>query len=217
MFTGIITEVGRLAALRPIANGVELSIEAPRSVERLTLGASIAINGVCQTVTALAPPRFTVQAVGATLDRTTLGRLPAGARVNLEPSLRLGDELGGHLVMGHVHGVGRVESVEPKGEATFLTVSLPRELAHYAALRGSISLDGVSLTVAGLAGSHVTISVIPHTLSATIFEEYRPGTPVNVEVDLVARYLERLLHGGPEGSAALHSSVTLDLLKEKFS
>lgn len=217
MFTGIITEVGRVAAVQPIANGVELIVDAPRSIDRLTLGASIAINGVCQTVTKLQPPRFTVQAVGATLERTTFGRLSAGVRVNLEPSLRLGDELGGHLVMGHVDGVGRVESIEPKGEATFLTVSLPADLARYAALRGSISLDGVSLTVAGLTGDRVTISVIPHTLQWTVLGDYRPGTPVNVEVDLVARYLERLLTTGGAADAATPSSLTLDRLKEKFS
>jgi riboflavin synthase len=231
MFTGIITEVGRVTGVTRLANGVELTIDAPLTAPRLALGASVAINGVCQTVVAMEPPRFRVQAVGATMERTTFGTLRTGTRLNLEPSLRLGDELGGHLVSGHVDGLGRVESVTPAGDAVLLTVTVPAELARFVALRGSISIDGVSLTVAALADNRVTISVIPHTIQQTILGDYRAGNPVNLEVDLVARYLDRLLGGSASGlsagAAPTHdaaaaptgrpaSRVTWDTLKESF-
>lgn len=200
MFTGIITEIGRVHALDRHAGGVDLWVEAPVAAARLTIGASIALNGVCQTVVELDPPegvarRFRVQAVGATLDRTTLGALERGALLNLEPSLRAGDELGGHLVMGHVDGLGTVTGLEPRGDAVYLTIMLPDELARFAAPRGSLAIDGTSLTVAGVDGNRVVISLIPHTMTQTIAQEYRPGRRVNIEVDVVARYLDRLLEG----------------------
>lgn len=200
MFTGIITEIGRVDAVEKGTGGVDLWIAAPESAPRLVIGASIALSGVCQTVVELDPPggahrRFRVQAVGATLERTTLGELEAGSRLNLEPSLRAGDELGGHLVMGHVDGLGTVRRLEPRGDAVYLTIALPDELARYAAPRGSLAIDGTSLTVAGVEGNEVVISLIPHTMARTIAGEYRPGRRVNIEVDVVARYLDRLLEG----------------------
>jgi len=199
VFTGLVTEVGRIERATDIADGVELMIGAPRTAARLSVGASLAVNGVCLTITKLEPPLATVQAVGATMTATTFGRdlLREGARVNLEPSLRAGDELGGHLVAGHVDGVGTVAAVEPRGEAVYLTVLVPKELSRYVATRGSIAIDGVSLTVAVLEDEgdacRITLSIIPHTLNETILGEYQPGRPVNIEVDTVARYLERLL------------------------
>lgn len=209
MFTGIVTEVGTLSDVRRHDGGVDLVVEAPATAARLGLGASVALNGVCQTVvempdgTGPAARRFRVQAVGATLDRTTMGRLATGDRINLEPSLRAGDELGGHLVMGHVDGMARVtkfvaEVPDDPDTAWYLTLNLPAELARFAAPRGSIAVDGVSLTVAGLAeradgGADVTISLIPHTLTHTIAGGYRPGQTVNVEADTMARYVDRLL------------------------
>ncbi|HEX7879656.1 MAG TPA: riboflavin synthase [Candidatus Eisenbacteria bacterium] len=199
MFTGLITEVGRIERATEIPNGVELIIRAPRTAARLSIGASLAVNGVCLTITKLDPPHATVQAVGATMTTTTFGRdlLREGARVNLEPSLRAGDELGGHLVAGHVDGVGTVVAIKPDGEAVWLTINVPNELSRYVARRGSIAIDGVSLTVAALEdapdGARITMSIIPHTLKETICGEYQPGRPVNIEVDTVARYLERLL------------------------
>lgn len=199
MFTGIVTEVGRIESVRPLNGGCELTIAAPRSAPRLSLGSSIAVNGVCLTVTALAPPNVTVQAVGATMSHTTFG-FPddlTGSTVNLEPSLKAGDELGGHLVSGHVDGVGSVVHLESRGDAFYLTISIPAGLARYVARRGSIALDGVSLTVADLEGDgdgcRIILSIIPYTWTHTIMNEYRPGRPVNLEVDTVARYLERLL------------------------
>lgn len=199
MFTGIVTEVGRIESVRALDGGSELTIAAPRSAPRLSLGSSIAVNGVCLTVTKLAPPNFTVQAVGATMTQTAFG-FPddlTGSTVNLEPSLKAGDELGGHLVAGHVDGVGSIYRLESRGDAIYLTVSIPVELARYVARRGSIALDGVSLTVADLEeegdGCRIIVSIIPHTWTHTIMNEYQPGRPVNLEVDTVARYLERLV------------------------
>lgn len=200
MFTGIITEIGRVTAVTRTPGGVDLWVEAPATAPRLVIGASIALNGVCQTVVELdapagGPRRFRVQAVGATLERTTLGGVEEGGALNLEPSLRAGDELGGHLVMGHVDGLGVVTVLEPRGDAIYLTITLPADLARFAAPRGSLAIDGTSLTVAGVSGTEVVISLIPHTWSHTIASAYRPGTRVNIEVDLVARYLDRLLEG----------------------
>jgi riboflavin synthase len=214
MFTGIVVEVGRLAGRVPVANGMELEIEAPLTAPRLVLGASVAVNGVCQTVTALAPPIFRVQAVGATIERTTLGTLATGSRLNIEPSLRMGDELGGHLVMGHVDGTAVVREITPKGEAVYLGLSLPREIVRFAAPRGSLAIDGTSLTIAGIEADRVVFSLIPHTLVNTIAHTYRIGDRVNVEVDLLARYVDRLLG---ERTAATADAVTLEILKEKFS
>lgn len=200
MFTGIITEVGRVETRTASPGGVDLWVDAPASSPRLVLGASIALNGVCQTVVELDSPagtarRFRVQAVGATLERTTLGVLAEGARLNLEPSLRVGDELGGHLVMGHVDGLGVVRAVEPKGDAVYLTITLPIDLLRFVAPRGSLAVDGTSLTVAAVTGDDVVISLIPHTWTETIAHAYEPGDRVNLEIDLVARYLDRLLDG----------------------
>jgi riboflavin synthase len=218
MFTGLITEIGQVTAATPLPNGTTLTIDAPATALRAALGASIAIDGVCLTVTALATPRFTLQAVGVTLERTTLGRLRVGSRVNLEPSLRVGDELGGHLVTGHVDATGTVAATTPDGDAWLLGVTLPDDIARFVALRGSLAVAGVSLTVAALDGTRATFSIIPHTKTATTLGDLRPGDPVNLEVDLVARYLARFLE--VEGRAAGRpspSAVTMELLKEKFS
>jgi riboflavin synthase len=220
MFTGLITEVGRVVATTPLANGAELTIEAPATAARAATGASIAVDGVCLTATHVTPTGFRVQAVGVTLERTTLGRLSTGSRVNLEPSLRVGDELGGHLVTGHVDATGTVHATEAKGDAWLLTIGLPGDIARFVAVRGSLAVAGVSLTVAAIDGTRATFSIIPHTKSATTLGDLRPGDPVNLEVDLVARYLERFLavEGRAAGSApAPPSAVTLELLKEKFS
>jgi len=214
MFTGIITEVGRLREVRPIHDGVDLIVDAPGTVARLSLGASVALNGVCQTVVEITPPAFRVQAVGATLQRTTLGRLKPGDSLNIEPSLRAGDELGGHLVMGHVDGVGTLQAMAPRGDAVFMTIALPADLIRFAASRGSLCVDGTSLTVAETEADRVIISLIPHTVRNTIARGYRPGQPVNIEVDIIARYLDRLLGGRPAGKGP---AVTLEMLKEKFS
>jgi riboflavin synthase len=162
----------------------------------------------------IAPPLFTVQAVGTTLERTTIGALRAGSRVNLEPSLRIGDEIGGHLVTGHVDGICRISALRIQGDAMLLDVEVPPELAHFIAPRGSVTLDGASLTVAELSEERVRISMIPHTLANTIAGDYRIGDRVNLEVDLIARYLDRLLTARRrEGN----QGISLATLFEKYS
>jgi len=193
MFTGIVSEIGIVRSVEPLAGGVELAIEGAETVRRLSVGASVCVNGVCQTVVRLAGPVFRVQAVGATIEKTTLGRLSAGALVNLEPSLRAGDEIGGHLVTGHVDATARLARLDRRGEALLLSVDVPRELLRFTAPRGSIAIDGISLTVAEVREAQVTISVIPYTRDRTIVRDYRVGGQVNVEVDLLARYVDRLL------------------------
>jgi len=214
MFTGIVVEVGTVREARRRADALELVIEAPRTSPRLAAGASVSVNGACQTAVEARPPQFRVQAVGATLERTTLGRLVPGSPVNLEPSLRLGDELGGHMVAGHVDGIGRVEGLERGAGALWLTIELPAGLARFVAPRGSIAVDGVSLTVADASGTRCRISVIPHTLESTIAGVYRIGSEVNLEADLLARYIARLLD---ERRPESPSGLTWEKLKEGFS
>jgi riboflavin synthase len=161
-------------------------------MEPPALGASVAVNGVCLTATTRSTDRFAVDVSRETLGVTTLGSFEAGRAVNLEPSLRLGDPLDGHLVAGHVDGVGEVVEATASARSVALTVALPAELARYVARKGSVAVDGVSLTVNAVAGARFEVNVVPHTLHMTIISEYRPGTAVNIEIDMLARYVERL-------------------------
>jgi riboflavin synthase len=193
MFTGLVEEVGRVQVADERPDGRRFWISASLVLSDAKVGDSIACSGCCLTVVAAEPQRFAVEAVPETLRRTTLGAWRAGAPVNLERSLRLGDRLGGHLVQGHVDGVGEVRAVAPEGDGRRVTLAVPAELRRFVALKGSLSVDGVSLTVAGLTDSGCEIAYIPHTLAVTSAGDYVPGTRVNLEVDLLARYLERLL------------------------
>jgi riboflavin synthase len=159
----------------------------------LAVGGSIAVNGVCLTAVAASAERFAADVSAATLAVTTLGRLAPGMRVNLEPPLRAGDPLDGHIVTGHVDGVGEVVAVEPVGHSRRLVVRAPAALARYLAPKGSVAVDGVSLTVNGVRGAEFEVNIIPHTASRTVIGEYQRGTAVNIEVDMLARYLERLV------------------------
>lgn len=194
MFTGIVQAVGRISAIAPLASGRRLSIDLGDLPGRApALGDSIAVNGACLTVAALIDGGFVADVSSETLRVTTLGGLSVGAPVNLEPAMTLADPLGGHLVTGHVDGVGRVTTIERDGETALASFDVPDELARYFARKGSITVDGVSLTVNRVAGTTVGVTLVPHTLAHTIMHTYGPGTAVNVEVDLVARYVERLL------------------------
>jgi riboflavin synthase len=193
MFTGLIEELGRVAAVEERPAGRRFWIEAALVLEDARIGDSIACCGCCLTAVAVEPGRFAVEAVPETIARTTLGDWRSGTAVNLERSLRLGERLGGHLVQGHVDAVGEVTAVAPEGDGCRVTLSLPRELHRFVALKGSLSVDGVSLTVAGLTDAGCEIAYIPHTLAVTTAGRYRPGTRVNLEVDLLARYLARML------------------------
>ena len=194
MFSGIVKGVGRVLAVEERGGDRRLAIGfAGTPITPPAIGSSIAVNGVCLTAAAVGPDRFEADVSRETLSVTTLGHLAPGARVNLEPSLALGDPLDGHLVSGHVDGIGRVAAVEPSARSLVVAIDLPAGLARYVARKGSIAVDGVSLTVNEIAGDRFRVNIVPHTRDATIIGDYRPGTPVNVEVDLLARYVERML------------------------
>ncbi|MGE0357356.1 MAG: riboflavin synthase [Burkholderiales bacterium] len=192
MFTGIVTAVGRIAASRPLGDGLRLRVEAPGfGLEDVALGDSIALQGVCHTVVAKDPAGFEVDTSAATLAVTT--GLAQGREVNLEKSLTLADRLGGHLVSGHVDGVGEVTAFEDLGGSWRLEIEMPAELSRYVARKGSIAVDGVSLTVNAVSGRRFEVNIIPHTRSVTTLRRLAAGSAVNLEVDMTARYLERLV------------------------
>lgn len=193
MFTGLIEETGHIAGIEERSPGRRFWIGAAHVLEAAAIGDSIAVNGVCLTMVALEPMRFAVEAVPETLARTTLGSLEVGAAVNLERPLTLAQRLGGHLVQGHVDGVGEVLAVRSEGDGARVRLRLPDELLRFVAEKGSLTVDGVSLTVAALTDDGCEIAYIPHTLAATTSGGYQSGRRVNLEVDLLARYLARLL------------------------
>ena len=195
MFTGLIEEIGRIAAVAelPSGKGRRLAIEASLLDPPPELGASLAVDGVCLTVVSAKAGQAEVEVGPETLERTSLGALTVGRRVNLERAMRLGDRLGGHLVQGHVDGVGRVVDARPRGEAWDVRVQLPQPLLRYVIEKGSICLDGISLTVNVLEPDGLWISLIPHSQALTTLKERTIGEAVNVEVDLIGKYVERLL------------------------
>lgn len=195
MFTGIVTDLGTVIEREPRGGDLRLVIAFRELDEaRVHLGDSICVQGCCLTVTARAGRSFAADLSRETLSLTTLGELAVGAAVNLEPALRAGDALGGHLVSGHVDGIARVTSAESDARSRRLAIAVPRELARYIAPKGSVTVDGVSLTVNEVAGESFGVNIIPHTQTATTLGAARVGTPVNIEVDQVARYLARLLN-----------------------
>jgi riboflavin synthase len=200
MFTGIIQEVGSIAAHERFGGGVRLAVRGPRVARELAVNDSIAVNGVCQTVVALDGEIFRVEAVEETLRKSTLGDLSAGRSVNLELPLRLSDRLGGHLVQGHVDCVGLIASIVKQSSSWLVSVQFPGEFGRYVIPVGSIAIDGISLTVAKLEGDLLTVSVIPHTLATTTLGGARSGGKVNLEYDLVGKYIERMVIAGARGS-----------------
>ncbi len=194
MFTGIIHAVGRIDSTKPLAEGMRMTIDAGAlDLADVALGDSIAVNGVCLTVVGCHAPKFEVDVSAATLE-VTCG-LREGGFVNLEKALRLSDRLGGHLVSGHVDGVGLVMAFEPRGESWFLSICAPQGLPRYIARKGSIAVNGVSLTINHVKGDVFDVNIIPHTRAVTTFAYLEAGAPVNLEVDLLARYAERLVQG----------------------
>ena len=192
MFAGIVSAVGRIASSTPHGDGLRLRIEAPGfGLDDVKVGDSISLAGVCHTVVATSGDAFEVDTSRATLDVTA--GLEAGRPVNLEKSLRLGDRIDGHLVSGHVDGVGTVKAFEELGGSACLAIEAPAALARYIARKGSIAVDGVSLTVNAVDGATFEINVIPHTRAVTTLGRLSPGSTVNLEVDMMARYAERLL------------------------
>jgi len=195
MFTGIIEELGRVRSLDAGAGSARLTVEADRVLEGAAHGTSIAVNGVCLTVAERGPGSFTVDVMPETLSRSSLGAVTPGSAVNLERAVRVDGRLDGHVVQGHVDGVGTVRSREPGPRWDVLTFELPRVLARYVVEKGSIAVDGISLTVTAVDDEEGTFSVslIPTTLELTTLGAAAPGTPVNLEVDVLAKYVERLL------------------------
>ena len=193
MFTGIVKEVGTIASVEGGEDGIRLVVEASDTASKVGLGDSVSIGGVCLTVVAVEDSRLAFDAVPETLRRTSLGSLAAGAGVNLEPALAAGEPMGGHVVQGHVDGVGRVVSLEPEGEGARLTIAAEPDLLRYCVEKGSIAVEGVSLTIAALLGDGFEIALVPHTLAATTLGGLRSGDPVNLEADVLAKYVERLL------------------------
>jgi riboflavin synthase len=189
MFTGLVREVGTVASM----NGGRLTIDAPETARGLQLGDSVAIDGVCLTVVARVDSSLSFDAVPETLARTALGTLDQGSRVNLEPALRAGDALGGHYVQGHVDGVGAVQSVAAEGEGRRVRFEAPAELLRYIVEKGSIAVQGTSLTVAAVDETGFEVALIPHTLQATTLGELTPEQRVNLETDVLAKYVEKLL------------------------
>ena len=197
MFTGIVTDVGTVRHLEDRGDR-HVVIATQYDVGRIDVGASIACSGICMTVIDKGNAKdrwFAVTASGETLSRTTLGTWQTGGRVNLERPMHVGDELGGHIVTGHIDGVAEIVRVTPEGESTRLTLQSPVALAHFIAPKGSVALDGVSLTVNEVDGARFGVNIIPHTFEVTTFGRVKPGDHVNLEVDLLARYVARLMKG----------------------
>ena len=211
MFTGIIQAVGEVASLSPLGGDVRLRVDTGKlDMRDVQLGDSIAVNGVCLTAVELGEAAFAADVSRETLSLTSLGDLASGGRVNLEMALTLNTRLGGHLVSGHVDGLGKVIERHDDARSVRFVIEAPAELARYIAHKGSITVDGVSLTVNAVNGARFELNIVPHTLRETIMDGYRPGTHVNLEVDLLARYLERLLLG--DGAAIADSGGVSEAL-----
>jgi riboflavin synthase len=200
MFTGIIQAQGSIAAIDKVGGDVRLSIQSDGlPFASYAVGESIAVNGVCLTATALRADGFDTDVSTETLSVTSLGDLVIGSKVNLEPSLSFGDRLGGHLVSGHVDCLAKVTTVTKDARSIRLVIDIPAEFARYVAKKGSVCVDGVSLTINAVSASSFDLNIIPHTAETTTINQYSVGTAVNIEVDMLARYVERLLAKDPDG------------------
>jgi len=202
MFTGLVEDVGTIEAVLPEGGGRRLEIRTTLDTQGIAPGDSVAADGICLTATAFpGPGRYVVVAGRETVERTTLASWRPGRRVHLERALRLGDRLGGHIVQGHVDGVGVLDRIERQQESWVLWVQAPGELLRYLAPKGSVAVDGISLTINELAGGAFRLNVIPHTAENTRIAQLRPGDRLNLEVDVLARYVERLLAREPDPPA----------------
>jgi riboflavin synthase len=193
VFTGIVREVGVVVEAEEAGGGRILAVRAPATASRTRAGDSIAIDGCCLTATEIADGAIRFQAVPETIARSTLGTLERNEQVNVEPAIRAGEELGGHYVQGHVDGVGRIRSGEAEGQGLRVVVDAPEAVLRYCVEKGSVTVDGVSLTVAELADDAFSVALVPHTLEATTLSALRPGRAVNLEADVLAKYVERLV------------------------
>ena len=195
MFTGIIRERGRVVAVERGAESVRLRLEAPQTAAGVAVGDSIAVNGVCLTAIAVDDGALAFDAVPETIRRSSLGQLDVGDEVNVEPALRVGDPLGGHYVQGHVDGIGRVRSIASEGPDVRVWIDAAPELLRYLVEKGSVTVEGVALTVTEVDEEGFAVALVPHTLAETTLASLAAGDPVNLEVDVLAKYVERLLPG----------------------
>ncbi|MGB0589123.1 MAG: riboflavin synthase [Myxococcota bacterium] len=209
MFTGLIEDIGELVGLQRHAKGAKVTVRCQLPIHEVRIGDSIAVDGACMTVVEMTDAQFTVDVSQESLERTTLGTVKVGTRVHLERALCLGDRLGGHLVQGHVDGVGKKVAQETIGEGWNITWTVPEDLLDTIVLKGSITIDGVSLTVAALEANRVTVAVVPHTGTMTTLTERAVGSMVNIETDLVGKYVRRILTRG-----AGQDGLTMNALKE---
>jgi riboflavin synthase len=194
MFTGLIKDIGTIKSISKNAEGKEFVIETNKLASEIAIDDSVATNGVCLTATQIKGNTFKVQAVHVTLEKTNIGKLNIGDKVNLELALRPVDRLGGHFVQGHVNGTGKIKSIRPLGKNYEITLSAPNNLFKYMIPEGSIAIDGISLTIAKLTSDDFSVSIIPHTYENTILHSKKVGDSVNIEVDMMAKYLENFMH-----------------------
>lgn len=209
MFTGIIEEVGQVTDIVDKGGTRHLAVSATESARQLKRGGSIAVSGVCLTAVEITPQSFIADLAEETWNRTSLSRIKPGALVNLELPMRADGRFDGHIVQGHVDGTGRFVSLNrvKQSDDYWLRIEIPPELARYVIFKGSLSIEGISLTIARIDGTQVTAAIIPHTLDMTNLKAFKPGDPMNLEVDLIAKYVERMLHG-----SSANSAITLERL-----
>lgn len=216
MFTGLVESVGKITSIERQGEGSRITVSAGKIAEDVVMGESIAINGVCLTVTDIRPPQLSFDAVYETMRKTALGELQSGDNVNLERSLPVGGRLGGHIVQGHVDGTGRIASIRPVGNSWFVYIDASPELMRYIVTKGSVCLDGISLTVADSADRTFSVSIIPHTWENTTLRDKRAGDTINIECDILGKYVEKLLGGHLAGVDRVGSErgggVSMDLL-----
>lgn len=211
MFTGIIEELGIIRAMDRRTDSIVLTIEAHTVLEGTRIGDSIAVNGVCLTVTSLNDTSFTADVMHETMRRTSFCELRTGSPVNLERAMQVGGRLGGHIVSGHIDGTGHVSRIENDGIARVITISIPKDMASFIVEKGSITIDGISLTVVSAGSSQFSVSIIPHTMSHTTLMGKHPGAIVNLETDIVGKYIHRFMETGPVESS---KGVTMEMLLE---
>jgi riboflavin synthase len=213
MFTGIIETAGKVSAIERQSESVRLTIAAGSIAEDVAIGDSVSVNGVCLTVVSAQPPHISFDAIHETMRRTTLGHLQVGSVVNLERALAVGGRLDGHIVQGHVDGTGRIASIRPVGNSYYIYVDAAPELMRYVVTKGSVALDGISLTVAESADRTFAVAIIPHTWEATNLRDRHAGDQVNIETDILGKYVEKLLGGHIAGiDRAPATGVSMDLL-----
>lgn len=211
MFTGIIEEIAKIDKTKPIAGGLSIKIEAKKILNDISVNDSICIDGVCLTVTNFDNSGFWVDAVGATLEKSTFAKIKSSSYVNLERSVRLNDRLGGHLVQGHVNGVGTITEIQKLGENYLLKIIVPEDLERYLIKEGSIAINGISLTIAELDKNSVSISIIPHTWQNTNLKYKKVNDKVNIEIDVLAKFVEKLL---TKNNGTSKKNITENWLKE---